>query len=78
MHINKREMIIDLHGIHVSEAIYVLKHGELAVMKNAARSVDQPLWLYISVRGKSPHEGFTCFRWTSYCCSALPIRGRRP
>ncbi|KAL7121793.1 hypothetical protein ACP275_01G005700 [Erythranthe tilingii] len=45
---NWRERMIDLHGLHTSEAIYVLK-GELAVLKNAARSADQRLVAYIYV-----------------------------
>ncbi|KAL2545144.1 CTC-interacting domain 7 [Forsythia ovata] len=45
---NGRERMIDLHGLHVSEAIHFLKH-ELAVMRIAARSVDQRLLVYICV-----------------------------
>ncbi|KAL2525678.1 CTC-interacting domain 7 [Abeliophyllum distichum] len=48
MQANGRERIIDLQGLHVSEAIHVLKR-ELAVMKNAARSADERLLLYICV-----------------------------
>ncbi|XP_025685412.1 pentatricopeptide repeat-containing protein At4g33170 [Arachis hypogaea] len=42
------ERMIDLHGLHVSEAIHVLKH-ELSVLKNTARAADQPLQVYICV-----------------------------
>ncbi|KAM7258346.1 hypothetical protein ACFE04_014087 [Oxalis oulophora] len=42
------ERMIDLHGLHVSEALHVLKH-ELNVLRSAARSADQRLQVYICV-----------------------------
>ncbi|XP_075506238.1 polyadenylate-binding protein-interacting protein 7-like [Primulina tabacum] len=45
---NGRERMIDLHGLHVNEAIHVLKR-EFAVMKNTARSEGQCLLAYICV-----------------------------
>ncbi|KAF5726126.1 pentatricopeptide repeat-containing protein [Tripterygium wilfordii] len=42
------EQIIDLHGLHVSEAIHVLKH-ELSVLRSTARAADKRLQVYICV-----------------------------
>ncbi|CAI0448290.1 unnamed protein product [Linum tenue] len=42
------ERMIDLHGLHVSEAIHVLRH-ELGVLRSTARSADQRLQVYICV-----------------------------
>ncbi|XP_043810710.1 pentatricopeptide repeat-containing protein At4g33170 [Manihot esculenta] len=42
------ERIIDLHGLHDSEAIYVLKH-EVSVLRSTARAAEQPLQVYIHV-----------------------------
>ncbi|PSS01352.1 Polyadenylate-binding protein [Actinidia chinensis var. chinensis] len=43
-----QERIIDLHGLHVSEAIQVLKR-DLTVLRSTARSVEQRLPVYICV-----------------------------
>uniref|UniRef100_A0A7C9AQ54 Smr domain-containing protein n=2 Tax=Opuntia streptacantha TaxID=393608 RepID=A0A7C9AQ54_OPUST len=43
-----QEKMIDLHGLHVSEAIHVLRH-ELSVLSKAARSAEQRLYVYICV-----------------------------
>ncbi|KAG6391155.1 hypothetical protein SASPL_148907 [Salvia splendens] len=45
---NGTEQIIDLHGLNVTEAIFVLKR-ELAILRNAARSVDQRVLVSIGV-----------------------------
>ncbi|KAL1532637.1 polyadenylate-binding protein-interacting protein 7-like [Salvia divinorum] len=45
---NGTEQIIDLHGLNVSEAIFVLKR-ELAVLRNTARSADQHVLVSIGV-----------------------------
>nr|AFK36212.1 unknown [Lotus japonicus] len=42
------EKMIDLHGLHVSEAIHVLKH-ELSVLRSTARAAEQRLQVYICV-----------------------------
>ncbi|PKI59955.1 hypothetical protein CRG98_019649 [Punica granatum] len=44
----QQERMIDLHGLHVSEAVHVLKH-ELAVLRSAARAAEQRLQVYICV-----------------------------
>lgn len=43
-----QEKMIDLHGLHVSEAIHMLKQ-EMNVLKNAARLGEQRLHVYICV-----------------------------
>ncbi|CAK8569908.1 unnamed protein product [Lathyrus sativus] len=50
MQVNGRghERMIDLHGLHVSEAIHVLKH-ELSVLRSTARAAEQRLQVYICV-----------------------------
>ncbi|KAG8635979.1 polyadenylate-binding protein-interacting protein 7 isoform X1 [Manihot esculenta] len=42
------ERMIDLHGLHVSEAIHVLKH-ELSVLRSTARAAEHRLQVYICV-----------------------------
>ncbi|KAI3801547.1 hypothetical protein L1987_29655 [Smallanthus sonchifolius] len=42
------ERIIDLHGLHVTEAIHVLKR-DLTMLRNVARSADQHVQVYICV-----------------------------
>lgn len=50
MQVNGRghERMIDLHGLHVTEAIHVLKH-ELSVLRSTARAAEQRLQVYICV-----------------------------
>ncbi|RDY03479.1 Polyadenylate-binding protein-interacting protein 7 [Mucuna pruriens] len=50
MQVNGRghQRMIDLHGLHVSEAIHVLKH-ELSVLRSTARAAEQRLQVYICV-----------------------------
>ncbi|PWA54144.1 CTC-interacting domain 7 [Artemisia annua] len=43
-----QERLIDLHGLHVTEAIHVLKR-DLTMLRNVARSADQRLQVYICV-----------------------------
>ncbi|VVB09059.1 unnamed protein product [Arabis nemorensis] len=42
------ERMIDLHGLHVSEAVQVLKH-ELSVLRSTARAAQERLQVYICV-----------------------------
>ncbi|XP_030530548.1 polyadenylate-binding protein-interacting protein 7 [Rhodamnia argentea] len=43
-----KERMIDLHGLHVTEAIHMLKN-ELSMLRTAARAADQRLQVYICV-----------------------------
>ena len=43
-----QERMIDLHGLHVSEAVHILKH-ELSVLRSTARAAEQRLQVYICV-----------------------------
>ncbi|KAH0969729.1 hypothetical protein GBA52_028325 [Prunus armeniaca] len=43
-----QERMIDLHGLHVSEALHVLKH-ELSVLRSTARAGEPGLLVYICV-----------------------------
>ncbi|PKU71291.1 hypothetical protein MA16_Dca007288 [Dendrobium catenatum] len=43
-----QERLIDLHGLHVNEAIHVLKH-ELTTLRNAVRSSGHRLQVFICV-----------------------------
>lgn len=63
------ERTIDLHGLHVSESLQVLKR-EFAVLRNAARSVDQQMHVYICV-GTGHHTSGT---WTP---ARLPLAVQR-
>ncbi|XP_077236383.1 polyadenylate-binding protein-interacting protein 7-like [Tasmannia lanceolata] len=52
-----QERMIDLHGLHVSEAIHILKH-ELSILKSAARSAAQRLQVLICVGTGHHTKGF--------------------
>lgn len=43
-----QERLIDLHGLHVTEAVHVLKR-DLTMLRNVARSADEPVQVYICV-----------------------------
>lgn len=45
---SRQDRMIDLHGLHVSEAIHVLKH-ELSILRSTARAAEQRLQVYICV-----------------------------
>ncbi|KAL1552289.1 polyadenylate-binding protein-interacting protein 7-like isoform X1 [Salvia divinorum] len=66
---NGTEQMIDLHGLNVSEAVYVLKR-ELTVLRNAARSVDQRVLVSIGV-GAGHHT------WGSPTAARLPAAVQR-
>ncbi|XP_047966966.1 polyadenylate-binding protein-interacting protein 7-like isoform X2 [Salvia hispanica] len=68
-HQSGTEQMIDLHGLNVSEAVYVLKH-KLAVLRNAARSVGQRVLVSIDV-GAGHHT------WDSPTAARLPAAVQR-
>ncbi|XP_031492138.1 polyadenylate-binding protein-interacting protein 7-like [Nymphaea colorata] len=47
-YVKGQERMIDLNGLHVNEAIHVLKH-ELSIVRNTARTASQRLQVYICV-----------------------------
>lgn len=51
-----QDRLIDLHGYNVNDALLVLKL-ELAGLRNAARSTDQQLQVFISVGTGHPTKG---------------------
>lgn len=59
------ERIIDLHGLHASEAIHLLKH-ELSVLKSTAMAAGQRLQAYICV--DTDHH-----TWASHTPAKLPL-----